>query len=139
MRLVFSRSHSIGSLAIRGVSWGPWSHCGAWTPEGTVLEATWPHGVQEVSLITFAKRASEWAFVDIQVPDEAAGLAWARSQMGKPYDIWGALGLGLHREWQSDDSWWCSEYVEMAVAKAGRARYRTHLQRVTPTHSWMAA
>ena len=32
-------------------------------------------------------------------------IAAARSQVGKPYDLWGVLGLGFKREWQDDESW----------------------------------
>lgn len=139
MRLIFSRSHTVGSVVIRGVTWSPWSHCGIWTPDGTVLEANYPHGVREVALATFLKHASHWEFVDIDVPDEAAGIAWARSQIGKPYDVWGVIGLGLRRDWQADDAWWCSEFMEMAVVKTGRVRYRRDMHRLTPYHCWIAA
>lgn len=135
--LLFSRSHSIGALAIRLVTWGTWSHVGLRSPSGTVLQASWPGGVEEVSFEAFVARASRWEELLVEVPDPIAVIAWARSQRGKPYDLWGAVGLGLHRDWQADDAWWCSEYVEMALAHGGRPRFRAGLSRVTPEHSWM--
>lgn len=138
MRLVFSRSRTVGSLLIRAACWSPFSHCGIWTEDGTVIEATWPQGVREVGLATFVKHATHWEFVDIDVPNEAAGIAWGRSQIGKPYDVWGVIGLGLRRNWQADDAWWCSEFMEMLVAKAERPRFRRDAHRLTPYHSWIA-
>ena len=45
-------------------------------------------------------------------------IAAVRSQIGKPYDKTGALGLGLHRDWQEDDAWWCSELIPWAAQQA---------------------
>lgn len=135
--LLFSRSRSVGALAIRFVTWGTWSHVAIQTSAGTVLQASWPHGVEEITFAEFLTRASHWVAVAVEVPDPMAVIRWARSQRGKPYDLWGAIGLGLHRDWQADESWWCSEFVEMALAQGGRARFRAGLSRVTPEHSWM--
>lgn len=57
------------------------------------------------------------------VPDAEAGLTWARSQVGKPYDFKGGFGLAieLDRNWQDDDKWFCFELVASAIQYAGRA------------------
>jgi len=135
--LLFSRSHTLPALAIRLVTWGTWSHVAIQTPRQTVLQATWSKGVEEVPFDAFVRKASHWFALLVELPDPAGAIAWGRSQIGKPYDIWGALGLGFHRDWQADDAWWCSEFVEMALAHGGRPRFRTGLSRVTPEHSWM--
>lgn len=137
VRVVFSRSRTIGSVVIRFLTWSSWAHNAIETPDGTVIEARWPEGVVETPVSVFRKIASKRATVDIDCPDPAAAIAWARSQIGKPYDVWGVVGLGFRRRWQDDDAWWCSELVETALEHGGRQRFRHDLQRVTPQHSWM--
>lgn len=60
--------------------------------------------------------------VEFSVPDAAAGIEWARSQVGKPYDWPGALGLGLApgRKWANPDKWFCYEFAAGAIVAAGR-------------------
>ena len=135
--ILFSRSRTLGSLLIRSATWSRWSHVCLATPDGTAIEATAAHGVQEVDVYDVIDRSSMVALGRVWCPDVPAAIAWARRQVGKPYDYFGALGLGLHREWQQDDKWWCSELVEAALAKGGNLRFRHDLQRVTPQHSWM--
>lgn len=56
------------------------------------------------------------------VPDAAAGIAWARSQIGRPYDWWGALGLSFSpfRNWQDPAKWFCYEFAAMILKRAGK-------------------
>lgn len=55
------------------------------------------------------------------VPDASAGLLWARSQIGRPYDYAGAFGLGVApgRDWQEDDAWFCFELAAACLTRAG--------------------
>ena len=137
MQLIFSRSRTIGSPLIRLATWGTWSHCGILTPEQTVLEARWPQGVVETPVEQFRAHASHHAEATIATPDDAAGIAWARRQIGKPYDTFGVLSLGIQRDWEDPEKWWCSEFVEAALIAAGRRRFRHGSRRITPQHSWM--
>ncbi|KAG0188260.1 hypothetical protein DFQ28_005152 [Apophysomyces sp. BC1034] len=69
-----------------------------------------------------------------------AESAAAASQIGKPYDYTAILGLGLRRDWQQDDAWFCSESVAWAFDSAGHPLFRPDsLRRVTPQHLWMLA
>ena len=55
-------------------------------------------------------------------------------------DVTAIVGLGLHRDWQEDDRWFCSELVAWAFEKAGEPLFRAEvLRRVTPQHLWMLA
>lgn len=37
---------------------------------------------------------------------------WARTQIGKPYDLSAVFGIGFGgRDWRQDDAWFCSELV----------------------------
>ena len=134
---VYSRSATLGGLLLRySDRWGGWSHCGVVTPQNTIIEARAFHGVVESSMAEFVGRCSHCEFTRIDVPDADAGVAWAREQLGKPYD-YGAVAGNLFREsWQDDDKWECSELLEGAVAKAGRPRFRQQTWRISPNLSW---
>lgn len=69
------------------------------------------------------------------VPDLEAMRTFMRDQYGKPYDYGGAFGLPIQQaeNWQSDDKWWCSEFVLAALIAGGACILdpnQTH--RVTP-------
>jgi uncharacterized protein YycO len=71
--------------------------------DGGVQLRPWNYG-------KFTKVAQYQADVDESHSVEI--IEYAISQIGKPYDKSGILNFGLHRNWQSDDSWFCSELVE---------------------------
>lgn len=137
MQLLFTRSRSLPTVLIRWVTWSQWSHVGIITPQDTVIEARAFHGVVETPLAEAVQRASHSAVIGVTLPDEAAALAWAGAQLGKRYDWTGAIGIGLRREWDQPNAWWCSELAEGALAAGGRRAFRRGVARVTPEHSWM--
>ncbi|MEW6647176.1 MAG: hypothetical protein AB1450_08265 [Pseudomonadota bacterium] len=53
----------------------------------------------------------------VDAPDSV--LQRALSQLGKPYDWPGVLGYAARRDWQEDDSWFCSELVAWAFQAEG--------------------
>jgi uncharacterized protein YycO len=97
----------------------------------TAIEAVAFKGVVEIPFNEILDRASEHVLMHVEVPDPEAALAFARGQLGKSYDYRGVLGIGINREWDSPDKWWCSELVEAAIAAAGRRRFRNP-RRITP-------
>jgi uncharacterized protein YycO len=138
MQVIYCRRRNLGSLALRTALWSSWSHCAILTPELTVIEAAAFHGVRELPYADFMDGVSRYQLKKINLPDDEKAIAWARSQVGKPYDWPGVIGLGLRREeWESSDAWFCSELVEMAALHGGRARFVHNARRVTPQHSWM--
>lgn len=136
MQILFGRSYTVGSALIRLGTWSVWGHCGIVTPEGTVIEARWGGGVVERPMAKVLAGMSAHHVLEVACPDDAAGLAWARSTLGARYDWRGVFGLAIRRRWDQDDAWFCSEHVEAALAAAGRRRWRQPW-RVTPQHSWM--
>lgn len=42
-----------------------------------------------------------------------------RLSLGKPYDYTGILGLGINRDWQENDMWFCSEDVADTLKRSG--------------------
>lgn len=130
VRIVFTRSHSIGSLFLRTALWSPWSHCAIVDGE-EVIEASL-HGVQVRKLDDLLAGTSKYAMRTIPTVSKDAVISAARSQLGKPYDWWGVVGLGVRRKWQEDDSWFCSEFVAGAFALAGDPLFTVKTFRITP-------
>jgi len=136
MRVLLCTTDKIGSRIIRAVTWSRWSHA-AIIDGNEIIEAVWPR-VRVSSLAWAIETHPRWTVIDIPVADESAAIAAARSQIGKPYDLWGVLGLGLKRQWQDDDAWWCSELIPWAAKQGGTDLFRPDaLRRITPEHLWM--
>lgn len=115
---------------------------------GRCFEATMLHGVREVERSTALDGQTVVRERRYAVPDLAAGLRWARTQLctyeadpprwlpaplqsacaavlrilHNNYDFEGALGLGLapDRDWASEDAWWCYEFAAGFLRAAGR-------------------
>lgn len=135
---LYARNHTFLSVLLRnGDRWGRASHAALATLDGTVLEATWRHGVVETPLDEFKARYTRCWMERIECPRPDDGIKWARSQLGAPYD-WKAIAGNLFREsWQDPGAWQCAEFVEMAIAQAGRARFREATWRISPNNSAM--
>lgn len=137
VRLLFSTTNLPFSWLIRTATWSDWSHV-ALVDGNTVIEAAAGHGVRELSLKDAIARCSAYEVVDLPASNPSAIIAAARSQLGKPYDWTAIFALGLRRDWQEDDAWFCSELVAWAAAAAGEDWFRcSALRRVVPQHLWM--
>lgn len=137
VQLLYSRSRHISSAGIRLATWGEFSHVAQIAGE-QVIEAVWKPGVRPDLLRNAIGRASRWAIVEYDHKNPAGMISAVRSQIGKPYDKTGALGLGVHRNWQDDDAWWCSELVAWAAQQAGDPWFMPQaVHRITPQHLWM--
>lgn len=135
--LLFSSSYSPAGALIRTVTWSRWSHV-ALVAKDEVIEATPFYGVRQIKLDDAMNRARDSVLVELPARDPQLIIESARSQLGKPYDWTAVLGLGLRRDWQERDAWFCSELIAWAAAKAGEPWYRCEsLRRVTPQHLWM--
>ncbi len=137
--LLFSTSGHPMSAAIRLGTWSDWSHV-AIIDGDVVIEATAPAGVRRFPVVQAIDHARKAAIGDLPCRDPQAVIAAAAYQIGKPYDYTAIVGFGLHRDWQEDDAWFCSELVAWAFQHAGDPLFRAEcLRRVTPQHLWMLA
>ncbi|MCW3482121.1 YiiX/YebB-like N1pC/P60 family cysteine hydrolase [Neisseriaceae bacterium JH1-16] len=135
--LLFTTTRLPLSWLIRAGTWSTWSHV-ALIDGDSVIEAAAGHGVRRQGLAETLRRASHHAFVALPVTNGHAVVDAAASQLGKRYDYSALAGLGLHRDWQSDDAWFCSELVAWSFQQAGSPLFRPDcLRRVTPQHLWM--
>lgn len=136
MQIAFFRSRTIGSWLIRLITWSDWSHV-ALVEGDMAIEATWPR-VRRVPLAEIVATHAEHVLVDVPAWASADILAAARRQIGKPYDWTALFGILLHRDWQEQDAWFCSELVAWAFGQAGAPLFRPEaMHRVTPQHLWM--
>jgi uncharacterized protein YycO len=139
MKLIYSRSHTIGGVLIRAAQWwAPWTHCGIVTPLATVINARPLLGVVEEPLEDYTERSSEFVIVDVETPHDDMGVAFARFQVGKGYD-YGAIVRFISSSFRDQDEqrFHCAELVETALFAAGRNRFRIPFYRVTPNQSYM--
>lgn len=137
IRLLFcTNPHNPLSWAIRACSWSQWSHV-AIVDGDDVVEAVALSGVVVTPLAERQAADPTWQLVDMPCSNAAAVIAAARSQLGKPYDYGGVIGVGLHRDWQDTGKWFCSELVAWAFEQAGCPLFRADaVHRVTPGHIW---
>lgn len=131
VRVIFSRRHAIGSLAIRTFLWSEWSHCGIIDGD-QVIEADMVKGVMTRSVQEFKDAASRWAVIEIPAADPAAVILAARSRIGTPYDRLGVLALLLRIRMQRAAMDFCSELVAWSFAQGGTPLFRIDAWRITP-------
>ena len=136
MRVLFCTSQLPGALLIRAVTWSDWSHV-ALIDGDDAIEATWP-AVRVAPLSDVIAAHSSHVIVDLPCRSSTDAILAARSQVGKPYDLTALFGLLMHRDWQEDDRWFCSELVAWAFDQGGSPLFRPEaMHRITPQHLWM--
>ena len=133
MRVIFCRASDPISWAVRLVTWSEWSHVGI-VDGSHVIEAWFPY-VRVSKLADVIRAHSAIAYKDIYCKSPHKAIEAAASQVGKPYDIKGIIGLPLNRNWQDDDSWCCSELVAWSFLQGG-TRLFPDIHRVTPGMLW---
>lgn len=121
LSFVFYTWPDITALTIRLATQSVWSHVELGLPQhqqswGSVRK----HGVASFDWECRVKGAAKAMQVTVPATpfQEYAAKEFVYHQLGKPYDIWGALGLGLGRDWQDDQRWFCSELMAAALLKA---------------------
>lgn len=138
-RAIYCRTRSPVSLGIRiGDGFGPWSHCAGFLDDEHVIECLAFRGVVITPVAELIQRSSEFVEVQFDVPDSAAGRAWARGTVGKSYDWTGAIGVPWRRNWQHLDKHFCSEHLEAWLQNAGLVRFRDDARGIGPNRSYWA-
>lgn len=136
--LLFSTTSSPFSWLIRLLTWSRWSHVSI-VDGDTIIQAHALHGVTRTPYAEAIETAKACELVRFKCNNPAV-IAAAASQIGKKYD-WTALwGFLFRRDWQEEDSWFCSELVEWSFLKAGEPHFKPdRLRRITPEHLDMLA
>ncbi len=137
IKVIYTDRDGIVPKLIRLFTWSEWSHV-AIVDGDTVIEAVMGKGVIETPLAELQAESSLWKLEEYPCLDADAIIAAARSQVGKPYDKTAIIGMLFNRDWQEDDSWFCSELVAYSFLQGGRKLFRRDtLNRITPEHLWM--
>jgi hypothetical protein len=99
------------------------------------IEAAMGHGVRRTLPEVALKGLTVVKEITFYVPNAEAGLAFARSQIGKPYDYKGAIGLSLapDRDWTEADMWFCFELAAATLKYAGREDFSDDAGHITGT------
>ncbi|MDO5940654.1 YiiX/YebB-like N1pC/P60 family cysteine hydrolase [Burkholderia cepacia] len=137
IQLLFSTDALPVSWVIRAFTWSTWSHV-ALVDGDHVIESMPGCGVRRVPLADALRDTGRHELVTMPTNRQVQVLSAAASQIGRPYDYGAVLGIGLHRDWQQDDAWFCSELIAWAFQQAGEPLYRAEcMRRVTPQHLYM--
>ncbi len=132
IRLRFLSEPTLSSLIVQGFTWSPWSHVEMVLPDG-YLGARFDGGVQ-LRKFNYTKTSRE-AFAHIDCDDQTTAkiLAYARSQIGMPYDWLGILGIAVHQDWFNPKARICSRFVFEACKRYGVVLLdESHANRVSP-------
>lgn len=132
--VIYSRSRSLISLLIRlidrqGGQSCNYSHVGVISKCGDyVYEAAGGVGTQKIPLREFRLRASKVEEGLFPCVNKEQAYQRLEEELGKPYDTFGVLSLAIPfigRDWQKEDSWWCSELVAYSSALFEEENSRT--------------
>lgn len=124
--LQFSTQDKIFARLIDWWTWGDYSHVDMILTDGRWLGARYD-GVKAREPYAVSKCLQ----VTVEAPSEVMNVAL--SQIGKPYDFMAILGFIVHRDWQEDDSWICSELIAWAFQQGGMSLLNTDkINRISP-------
>ncbi len=130
--LRFAAGRGLASQLVQLATWSWASHVDIELGGGYLLGAVPGKGVCLREAEIDDARVERYA-VDLNPVAAAVLLRHARSQLGRPYDWPGVLGYGLRRDWQEQDSWFCSELVAWVFAQTACPLLRgEQVWRITP-------
>lgn len=135
LKLVFADSDNVFGNIIKLLTWSQFCHVGILCDKTVIDSRYLSKGVRETSLEEFYKLYKVVMVKELAVPAQPV-IDAARTQIGKPYDWTAVLGIPFRRNWQEDDSWFCSELVAWAAKQVGSPIINKDLWRVTPQDLW---
>lgn len=129
--LVFTDSGNLLAQGIKLLTWSEYAHV-SFLMGDMVLDSTLKRsGVRRYPFEELKHGAKRILVKEYpRISDNA--LNYAASQIGKPYDWTAIFGMPIRRDWQQDDSWFCSELVAWACMKAGTPIVDKESWRITP-------
>lgn len=118
MQLIFVRPRTARAALTCLLTLSAWSHV-AIVDGDHVIDSMDPQGVRRRTMESFLQAFPKHAVMDVPCPFDSVGLAWAREQIGRPYDreaLWGVFLPG--RRWDTEDAWYCAELAARALVAA---------------------
>lgn len=137
IRMIFTNSHMPLAPIIRFVTWSNFSHVATLIDDETIIHADF-HGVRIEPLKDLQARSKNWMIVEFECSNPEGVIAAMKTQLGKPYDFSGVIGILIRDVDLADDSkWWCSEIPEYGFSSIGEPKFCTDfITRITPQH-WL--
>jgi len=149
LHLIYSNSKLPLSPIIRWRTGSPFSHVGLiLEPESGLItadsiithSALSSKGVKFTTLKSFIGHASDYRVTQLaqEITVTQFHKAWgiAKTYEGTPYDLEGAIGLGVGENWQDDDAFWCSEWLAFIAKNIGmKLPYLDDIHRISPKHN----
>ncbi len=138
--VLFTKQRSLGSYIIRLVTWSNYSHVEIILPDvntgdNFLFSSTAKDGVNYTRLSKRLAKSSKAVIMEIDSDnfDLALLLKFIESNLLKKYDWLGVIGIGLKRDWQSNNRWFCSEIVASALKYSGVQLFDSRFYgRITP-------
>lgn len=131
--LRFTGGMGFTGRVVQAATWSWASHVDFELEDGRLLGAVPGRGVCVRDPRNDAPSRVERFEVAVDAGTAAAALTIATLAVGRPYDWAGVFGWGLHRNWQADDAWFCSELVAWSFLMAGAPLLRAaDAWRITP-------
>ena len=127
--ILLTHSPKIGSWLIRKKTKSEFSHTAIYFPNGRVLEAGFKNGVAFTTLPKFISHHSFVIAIHIDTNRADKLYRAGQAEEGKDYDLTAIFGMPANRDWQEDDQWFCSEYLEEIALLDPHA--------VTPRDIWL--
>lgn len=121
LKILAYRGKSLISRAIRFQTRSNYSHIAVSLPDGSVIEAWHVGGVRHVKNASVGHTPGTQVDVfDIAADyDQAAVIAYLKSQVGKKYDFRSILRFISRRDDAHNDKFFCSELSESALLAGG--------------------
>jgi uncharacterized protein YycO len=129
--LVFTRSAPAWlDLPIRAFEGGVAGHVACRIADEVIDSTFWGRGVRSQPYDQWAHGRIIVADIPVDMPAGRAADEWLTRQIGKRYDLTGALGFLAWRDWSTDESWYCSELAAAWLQAGGLAVPATRHARV---------
>jgi hypothetical protein len=130
-RLLFTTKPGPIAGIIRACTWSEYSHVDI--VDGDHVIGAYPgRGVERVPLVQRLAECTRADFFVVPDLDSSKAIAEAVAQLTKPYDWAGVVGIGLHRDWQCANKWFCSELVAYVAERCNVPLVHGGYKRVTP-------
>jgi hypothetical protein len=131
--VTFSGSYLPGSLLIQGATRYHYAHVAADLDNGEVLDATYSHGVAQRKL-SYPKSGWQRSYLLSWTEKEQREMFHLLAEeLGKGYDVYGALGVPFGAGWEESGKWFCSELIGACAQRVGRlALSDKRIRRLSP-------
>lgn len=131
--ILFTDTNLIGSFIIRKFTRSNWSHV-AIEHNGMVIESVTHGGVRMIPLAEFERKYPRLFKMHLPTTANAKIFDKIKTQIGKKYDWTAIFAFGFNRDWQENDSWFCSELIMNGILEAGYTVLNPSVEvsRITP-------